>query len=373
MTMKKLIGMTVILVLLAAAAVWQRKGQEARIRPPSAGNTTLLQGLDLNEITQMDVTQSSNHVALVKKNGQWVVESLYGYPADFDRLAGALRKMADVKTGNSVRAGNVAASEFGLDDTAKTITLKTGDGKSAAVVTVGARRKASESAGWADQFFVRNTGSDNIYLVDYDFRPFSEKPADWISKELLKVSSDDIVSVKEGDVALKMDGADWTLTDLNKTTEELQKPEANKLRSALQYFSCTTVADPAKTDAELGFDKPSTYVAQTKDGFTYTVKLGSKTDKGRYVRLAANYTRPAPPAEPADKTDKAKKEAYSKELNAFNNTTAANAVKADKLNAKLSKWTYVVSDYTAENLMMTRDKLVKAKEELKKSKTSAKP
>jgi hypothetical protein len=246
--MKKLIGMAIILLLLAAAAVWQRKGQEARIRPPSLGDTTLLQGLDLNEITQIEVVKSSNHVALAKKDGQWIVESLYGCPADFGHLADALRKMANVKTGNPVRAGNVAVAEFGLDETAKNITLKTGDGKPAAVVTVGARRKASKSVGWAGQFFVRKAGSDNVYLVDYDFRPFSEKSDDWISKELLKVSSDDIVSVQEGDVAMKIDGADWTLTDLNKTTEELQKPEANKLRSALQYFNSTTVADPEKTD-----------------------------------------------------------------------------------------------------------------------------
>jgi hypothetical protein len=90
------------------------------------------------------------------------------------------------------------------------------------------------------------------------------------------------------------------------------------------------------------------------------------------VRLSVNYTRPAPPAEPADK-DKAKQEAYSKELNEFNNTTAANAATADKLNARLSKWTYVISSYSADNLLIPRDKLVKAKEELKKPETSAKP
>ncbi|MFA7256087.1 MAG: DUF4340 domain-containing protein [Kiritimatiellales bacterium] len=364
MDMKKLIGMAVVLVLLAGAAIWQRKGQEIRHSLPASADATLLQGVDLNTLTGLEVAQSSNHVALAKKNGQWTVESLYGYPADFNRLADALLKLADVKPGNPVRAGNVAASEFGLDDNAKTITLKTGDGKSVATVTIGARRKTPESAGWANQFFVRKDDGDSVYLVDYDFRPFSEKPADWISKELLKVQSGDLVSVKEGNVSLKLDGAEWTLADLNKETEEFQSSEANRLRSALQYLSCTTVADPAKTDMELGFDKPSVYVAQTKDGFTYTVKLGAKTDEGQFVRIAADYTRPAPPVAP-EGDDAAKKETYSKELDAYNNMAAANADKADKLNAQFSKWTYVISSYAADGLLIPRDKLVKPKEEKK--------
>lgn len=364
MNMKKLIGMAVVLAVLAGVAVWQRKGQEVRRSLPVAEDATLLKGIDLNTLTGLEVVQDSSQVVLSKKDGLWVVESLFNYPADFNRLAEALRKMADVKTGSPVRSGNVAASEFGLDEHAKKIVLKTADGSASATVTVGARREASDTAGWANQFFIRKGDGDAINLVDYDFRPFSDKPADWISKELLKVQSGDIVSVKEGDVSLKLDGADWTLTDLNQETEEFQSSEANRLRSALQYLNCTTVADPAKTDADLGFDQPVVYVAQTKDGFTYTVKLGAKTDDGRYVRVAAEYTRPAQPVAPAG-NDKEKQEAYSKELDAFNNTVAANADRADKLNAQLSKWTYVVSSYTADSLMIARDKLVKAKEEPK--------
>jgi len=366
MTAKKLIGMTLVLVLLAGVAIWQRKGQVARHSASLSDDMTLLQGLDLNAITQMDVTQSSNAVALVKKDGQWTVESLYSSPADFDRLADALRLMADVKTGSPVRA---AASEFGLDESAKNIVLKTVGGKAAATVTVGARRKASDTAGWANQFFIRKGDGDAVYLVDYDFRPFSENPADWINKELLRVQSADIVSVKEGDVELRQDGAEWILADINLETEEFQSSEANRLRSALQYLDCVTVADPAKTDAELGFDKSATYVAKTKDGFTYTVKLGAKKDDGQFARIAVGYTRAAPPVAPKG-DDKEKQAAYGKELEAFNNTAAANADKADKLNAALSKWTYVISSYAADGLLIPRNKLVKAKETAKPEETA---
>ncbi len=352
MNVKKLVGMAVVLVLLIGVAIWQHQGEKTRTRAVMADDATLLQGVDLNAITQLDITQASNHVALIKKDKRWVVDSLYDYPANFTKLADALRTMADVKTGNPIHTGNVDASEFGLDENAKTIALK-----DVVSVTLGARREASSSVGWANQFFVQKSDNGNVYLVDYDFRPFSERSADWINKELLRVPSADIISVQSGDVELKQDETEWILTDLNKETEELQSSEANQLRSALQSLSCVTIADP-----NADFVESQTYTARTKDGVTYTVKLGAKTDDGLLVRIAAEYTRPAPPIE-SEGDDAAKKEAYSKQLDAFNNTAATTADNVDKLNAKLSKWTYIISHSAAESLTIPRNTLVKPKTE----------
>lgn len=354
MTAKKLIGMAAVLVLLVGIAVVQKKKDVSRHSPPARTDATLLEGIDLNAITQLEITQSSTgRVALIKKDGQWTVDSLYGYPADFSQLANALRTMADVKPGSPMRAANVTASEFGLDDSAKRIVLKTGDNRTAATVVIGEQRKGSAASDWKNQSFIRKDQEEAVYLVAYDFDLFSEKSTDWISRSLLQVPPDDIVSVKAGDVVLKKNGADWTLPDLNKETEEFQSPEADRMRSVLEELGCITVADPAKTDKELGFDKPFTYVAQTKDGFTYTIKLGAKTDVGQFARFAVDYTRPAPPVAPAG-DDAEKKKAYDKELEAFNSTVAANADKADALNARLSKWTPLISTYAAECLQLPR-------------------
>lgn len=338
MNMKKLIGMVVVFVLLAGIALVQRKDDTPRQQESNGQAGILPSGLDLNAVSQLDVTQGSNNVELVKKDGVWTVASLYGYPADFSRLADALRAMAEVKAGSPLRAANVQASEFGLDDTAKQITLKTGDGRAAAAVTVGARREASAQVGWANQFFVRKNQESAVYLVDYDFQPFSEKPEEWISTELLRVSSGDVVSVQAGEVLLKLDGADWTLAGLDQAAEELQTSEASRMRSALQYLNCTTVADPAKTDAELGMETPVVFVAQTQDGLTYTVKLGAKTGDGQFMRIAVDYVRAEQSEEGDDRADK-----------------------AAKLNARLSPWTYVIGTYAAEAMQLTRDKLVKPK------------
>jgi hypothetical protein len=356
----KLIGMAVALVILAGIAFMQKMGGQRRHRQHKMDETTLFQGLDLNTIDGIEVAKGTDSAVLSKKDGIWVNTSLHDYPADFPKLADALRKAAEVTLGAPVRAANVEASEFGMDQ-AKTVRLKS-SGREVVKLEVGARREASESAGWANQHFVRKNGSDEIYLVDYDFRPFAETSADWIDDEILNVRSADIVSVKAGDVELKADGPDWKLSDLNEEKEEFQSSEANKLRMALQYLNCTTVADPAKTDAELGFTNRVEYIACDKAGLVYTATLGGEADGGRYVRFNVTYEPPEPPTALADDAEQEKNDAYQKEMDAFNASCETNRKQAAELDAKRSIWTYVISTGDAEDFLIGRDKLVKEKE-----------
>ncbi len=355
---KKLIGMALVFVLLAGVAIWQKKsGTQARSTP---SGKTLLDGIDLNAVTGLDVGMGSNSVALAKTDGRWRVASLYGYPADFKKLANAIRAVADVKLGKPVRTGNVDESELGFGKGIRRIVLKTGDAV-ATGIEVGARREASETAGWANQYFVRLAGKDPVYLLDYDFRPFSEKPEEWIERQILNVRSSDVVAVKCGDVNLKVDGADWKLADLDAGKEELQSPEANKMRSALQYLDCKSIADKSKTDAWLGFTNAVEYVARTKEGFTYTATFGGEINGDRYARFSVAYTKPAAPSAPAADAQKEVREAHRKQLDAFNATCAANTKKAADLNTKLAGWTYLISSGKAGAFLLGRDKLVKEK------------
>lgn len=316
---KKLIGMLAALVVLVGIASLQK--QRVRKNRPVHANAqaTLLQGVDLNQIDRLEIAEDSNTVSLAKQAGKWVVRSLYDYPADFGKLADALRAAADVKLGRPVRAANVEESEFGLD-AAMSIAVKSG-GQDAATLEVGTRRAASDAAGWSNQRFVRKGNAGDVYLVDYDFRPFVADASDWIETELLHVRSSDIVSVKVGDVELHSVGDTWTLADLDETTEELESSEANRLRMALQYLNCTAVADPAGSDAELGFTNAVVYTASTTNK-TYTVAVGGETEEGRYLRLAGDVPE------------------------------------------QLKNWTYVVGSYKANDFLITRDKLVKPRESL---------
>jgi hypothetical protein len=317
MNMKKLIGMIAVLLLLMIVALVQYRQNESRRPSTGTSETALFDGVDLNAVDALEVAEGPNTVTLVKRDGIWVNDSLFGYPVDFSKLAEALRTAAELKMGRPERTANIDLSEFGLDD-AKIIRLNS-DGETVARIEVGARREASENAGWAQQHFIRRNGAEDIYLVDYDFRPFAVEAAGWIEKELLNVPSAEVVEVKVGDVHLKQDGAEWKLSDLDEDNETFEASEASKLRMALQYLNGMSIADPAATDAELGFTNGPVYTAFTTNK-TYIVTLGGESEDGRYVRFSGAIP--------------------------------------DQLNG----WTYVISSYEAGDFLMTRDQLVKAKE-----------
>lgn len=316
MTGKKLIGMAVALAVLAGIAIIQQKGARRRT-PEMNSEATLFQGLELNQVDGVDVFQGSEKATLAKKDGKWVISSLYNHPADFKKLADALRAASEVKTGRPVRAANIDASEYGFD-APKTIVLKS-NGKEAAKVEIGARREASESAGWANQHFIRTGSSDSIYLVDYDFRAFDSGSDRWLERSLLSIPSSDVVHVQTSDAELKEDAGQWTLVGLDDETKELDTAEANKLRGAMQYLNAVSVADPQASDADLGFTNAVVYTASTTNQ-TITVTVGGETEKGRYVRFSGDVPE------------------------------------------QLSGWTYVIGSYNAESFLVPRKKLIKEKE-----------
>jgi hypothetical protein len=366
MTGKKLIIMAVTLIVLVTVAVIQKKNTGLSKPAEKKNDTTLLEGIDLNSITSVEIINGSNNVVITKKDGKWVIPSLYNYPADFNKLAGVIQRTSQLKLGSPVPVGNIDKAEFGLDDNTRHIILKA-DKKEIITIDVGAGRNASKTAGWANQHFIKIKGNDAIYLVDNDFQAFSDDAGNWIKKEIFNVNSSDIVAVNTENIKLKLNGTDWQLEDL-KDNEELITSEADKLRSALQYLNCITIADNTKTDKELGFDSPTSYTATTKDGLVYSVKTGKTGDSGRYARFTVEYNKPSKPSAPDKDADDDKKAAYEKELEQYQTAVAAGKEKADKLNSSLNGWTYVLNNYNAERFIISRDKLVKEKEPPKEKK-----
>lgn len=350
MNRNQLIGMLLTLGVLTGVVIHQKKDTNRDLEVGKS-DKMLLAGIDLNAVNGLEVSLGTNGVHLVKKDGHWLAADLSDYPVDFDRLAQAVRAAANVKLGRPVRSGNMDEAEFGFGPESRRITFKTGS-KTMATLEVGAQRAAANEADWSEQYFIRQAGDDAIYLADYNFRPFSAKEVDWIDQLLMDVHAQEIVSVQAGALQFKLEDNNWSLAGLDAEKEELQSAEANKSRSALQYVRCQTIADKHLSEAELGFDQPEKYVAETKDGFAYSVLLGAETAGDRYARFSVSYTRPAGPSDDASQTAK----------EAFNKSCNDNEAKAAKLNGRLTGWTYVISASKAAEMLPDREKLVKTKE-----------
>jgi hypothetical protein len=279
--------MTLTLAILLSIVFIQKQQNQRR----TAANITLLEGQKLNAIDEVAITSGSHTVTLIKTDGCWKVKELYNYPVDFDKLAEALRIVADIKQGSPIQT-----NEFGLD---KKLTLKSG-GSTTLTLELGAQRDGSR--------LIRKNSTAEVYLVNYDFQPFNNKPTDWIQKEILNIAPDEL-------------------------SNETDNPQ-----NAWQNLNCLTLADPAKSDAELGFTEPRIYVARDRDGLTYTATLGGKNKAGRYARFSVTCPRPEAPA--AD--------APQKEKDDFTQTNQYHQQTAARLNKNLAGWTFVISDRRAD-------------------------
>jgi len=359
MTGRKLIGMLVVFAVLAVIAVFQRSGSRSAEVGRDQADTLLFEGIDLRSITSIEVKEGTNMVSLALRDGQWVVASLYDYPVDFDRLTEAIRSAAERKLGSPERAGNVDEAEYGFGPDARRITFLTGS-ETNAFIEVGAKRQGSELADYPNEYFVRRNGSRSIFLVDYDFEAYSSINEDWVDRQLVDVRENELIEVRAGSLVLRREESGWMLEGMDPETEAVQPEAVTRLASALQRLALDSVADPSRTDEELGFDEPESYLAKTGDGRVYAVTLGGETEEGRYARFAVSFEPPEPPVEPEIGAGQEQLDAYGQAMREFESRTAAGRDAAREQNDRLSPWTYRISPYNAERMVADRDALVQA-------------
>ena len=191
-----------------------------------------------------------------------------------------------------------------------------------------------------------------VVLVKDALDAFDGDPKKWVDTRICKVTASDVAAVtyaKGGEtVKLARKDGKWNLEGIGEK-EELDTSKTYSLDSALSYLDLTGIADPKRTEAELGFATGAVYTATLKNGTTYTAKTGAANGADRWFKVSAAFKPTGTNATENAKLEKAAKE--------FNDT--------------VGKWTYSIASYSADNFFKARKDLVKAKEEPKKE--EAKP
>ena len=97
MKTRSLVILAAALILLAGAAVLRHRG--IRNPAPRREGGSVLAGFDVNRVSGLTVSRGERSARIGKEKDLWVVKSLYDYPADFSRLAAAVRKLAEAGFG----------------------------------------------------------------------------------------------------------------------------------------------------------------------------------------------------------------------------------------------------------------------------------
>ena len=307
-------------VVLGGTAVFLQRGSRPAAAP--LNGKTILPGFRVADVARVEV--GDGKLTLAASADGWKVESLYGYPADREKIAENLMKLAELKVGQVARGRALGAETK--------VTLKDAAGKTLAALALGDKhvKKATGQAamyggGYPDGRYVAFQGE--TVLVKDTLDAFDGETRQWCNTRIASVPSDQVqaVSFAHGGETVELTkgtNSVWTLKGLT-DKEELDTSKTYSLDSALSYLDFNAVADPKLTEAELGF----------ATGFVYTVTLKDGSNTVNRVATVGNKVK--------DGTDR--------------------YVKLDD-----GKWVFTVSSYAAESLMKTRKDLVKAKEEPKK-------
>ena len=343
MTSGKFVLLAGVAVALCGAAVWV-KGKRT-VRTPDLVGRKVLPAFSVSDVARVEV-DGAKKVALAASDKGWTVDALFGYPADAKKITDEILKLKDLKAGPS-------ASEITNAATTK-IVLKDAAGKELAALAMGDTHKAKAKGqmamfgggGYPDGRYVTLEGT--TVLVNDSLDAFDGDPLKWVDRSICKVPSADVTSVvfKKGAETVKLARKDgkWDLEGLG-AKEEIDTSKTYSLDSALSYLDLTGIADPKKSEADLGFTATgAVYTATLKNGTVYTARVGGSSGSDRWVKLSASFT-----ATGTNTAENAKLEQAAKDFN-----------------AKVGAWTYSVSSYSADNMAKARKDLVKAKEEPKK-------
>ena len=320
MNTKSLISLAVVAVVLGGAAYFLQSGN----KPAAAklNGKTILPGLSVADVAKVEI---GGKLTLAASADGWKVESLYGFPADREKIAENLMKLAELKVGQ-VAHGRKLGAETAL-------TLKDASGKELATLKLGDKhsKKATGQAAmygggsYPDGRYVAFEGE--TVLVKDTLEAFDGDVKQWCNTRIASSPSSDVKAVRfahgaESVELTKGTNSTWVLKGLT-AKEELDTSKTYSLDSALSYLDFNTVADPKLTEAELGF----------KTGYVYTVTYKDGSNTVKRVATVGNKVK--------DGSDR-----YFKLDN--------------------EKWVFTISSYSSENMMKSRKDLVKAKEEPKK-------
>src|ERR1019366_235415 len=215
--------------------------------------------------------------------------------------------------------------------------------------------------------------SKSVAVVSDPLSNIEAKPESWINKDFLKVEKIRSIAVaypaatNSWKVTRDTETAsDWKLADA-KPEEKLDSAKTSSFSYALSSPSFNDVL-PVDTKPEpAGLDKPTVVTLDTFEDFTYTIKLGQKTNDNvpMLVAVTAQIAKERTPGKDEKPEDKTRLDKEFKD-------------KQKKLEDKLSqekayeKWVYLVSNWTVDSLLKERAQLlVEKKEEPKKDEKPA--
>ncbi len=354
-----------VLVLLGAAGAWiihlnAPKGPDEKFGAPFLGR------LSPNQIKAVTLEGPQGSVSLARKEGRWVVEDRYDYPADFSKIVELVRKLREAKIGRVFEASEETLKRLSLRDPSEPgaeghrairIALKDAEGRPAATILLGKIRSGEGETSFPDSQYVRLGEEPKAYLIDQYFSSLKAEPGAWLDKALVKAPSKDIQKIR----CLEK-GGDKVCYTLRRPApakpfeaealpegKALDRPKVNRLAGALASLQVEDVLRPSDAPTPCGPAHSPRIEYRLFDGTVYRVYPGRAREKQGpyYLRLEVTYPSPPPVEDQAQEGGKAEKD-----------TSEDKVREVKELNERLSPWVFVIPQWKYEALATDLDQLL---------------
>jgi hypothetical protein len=352
------------------AALKLSRDEQAVASRPATGELFPELSKNLNSVGSVVLQRKDGTATLVRDDsGAWGLSEKDGYAVESEAVNQALIAIANMVPLEQKTDDPGRYAKLGLQDpetegsTSTRVSIKDKSGKELARLLVG---KQSEGRGGlpSSNTYVRRGDEKQCWLAKGNPQ-LKDKPSDWLQKKILEVKRDRIRSAEvrhaDGEVVhverAKPEDANFELSNIPEGQELSYPSVAGSIASTLEYLNLEDVLPADKVDFTQGAGPTSEF--RTFDGLKISVHVKEDGEKC-YARFEAAYepqpqVGPEPPAPAADpaappqapKAETKKPEEVQKE--------------AGELQARLSKWVYVIPAYNKPSFTKHMKDMLKAK------------
>jgi Domain of unknown function (DUF4340) len=387
MNRKQLISLLVVVIILGGAGLFLRQRNQTAWQSTDKGiGQKLLGEFPVNDVAHVAIKSGTNELNLVKKDNLWRVRERQDYPANYSEISEFLLKAKDLKIVQGEKVGPSQLPRLSLvegsgTNSALAVEFKDQNDKTIRSLLLGKKhmRKSDRPSpygemgeeGYPDGRYVKVGNDNNVAVISDALANIEPKPDQWLNKDFFKVDKIRSIAVafpnatNSWKLSRETETGEWKLADA-KPGEQLDASKASGVTSPLGSPSFVDVAAGAKPES-LGLDKATMATIETFDQFTYTLKVGQKTNDNYplMMSVAAQLPKERTPGKDEKPEEKTKLDKEFKD----------NQKKLDdKLNQEKAyeKWIYLVSTWTVDPLLKERAQLmVEKKEEPKKDDKAA--
>ncbi|MBW1734431.1 MAG: DUF4340 domain-containing protein [Deltaproteobacteria bacterium] len=385
---KTLVILLIILCALAGAGALiiyiQGSGSHSEVL-----GTYLIEDLPANDVASIIIETPSSTVSMRKKGDVWVVEERFGYPADFSRISGLVRKLKEVKVGRRFESSEKILKRLSLkkprdkgageDEKGTRIRLENEEGKPLLGILLGKNRMKGKDQKIPDGQYVMLSRGPEVYLIDTILSSFGSGPSTWLSKKPVEVDAAEVRSIRctgpEGAPVyyrFERPGKDKGLELIEPSADgKVKRSSLNRLSNALSSLKIEDVEDPANPPDSVNGENSPVLEYRLFNGLIYRIYPG-KACSGTvpcHLRIEVGYEQPEPAEEDKSKPSTTGKDASSEEKSREKSGEEL-ALEAKELNARLSSWVFVIPQWQHNAFFTSLDQLLEKRDTEKKKTTS---